>query len=86
VALTNSQTINNNDRIARSVPPRNRNIAAGASRRARNTGNAKHVAPYVTRRAIALIVKAATNELFKVRNIMIAAVIRIDTHGVENRR
>ena len=61
------------------VPPGNRNIAAGASRLARNTGNARHVAPYVTSRAIVLIVNAATNELFNVRNNINPAVIRIDT-------
>jgi hypothetical protein len=65
------------------LPPGNRNAAAGVSLLNRNTGNAKHVAAYVTSRAIVLIVNAATNELFNVRNNINAAVITIDTHGVK---
>ena len=44
-----------------------------------------HVAPYVTNLAMALMVRAATNELLSVRISMSAAVIRIETWGVENR-
>src|SRR6185369_17171685 len=86
VALSNNHMMSSNERTAMTVPPGNRNTASGTSRLARNTGNARHVAAYVKSRAIALMVSAATNELFNVKNSINAAVIKIDTHGVKNFR
>ena len=56
VALSNNHMMSSSERTATTVPPGNRNSAAGVSLLARNTGSARQVAPYVKSRAIALIV------------------------------
>jgi len=78
VLFANSQPDNSKAAIAIQEPPGNLNRAFGASFLRRKTGNAAHVAAYVTRRAMALIVKAATNELFSVSTSITAEVITIE--------
>jgi hypothetical protein len=85
VLLASNQPASTRDRIAMMVPPGKRNAAAGASSRLRKTGSERQVAPYVTNLAIALIVSAATNELFNVITSITAAVMMMATWGVKNR-
>src|SRR6266850_6173872 len=86
VLFASNQTININDRIAIAVPPGKRNTADGNWALRRSRGRATHVAPYVTNLAIALIVRAATNELLSVKTSISAAVMRMETWGVKKRR
>ena len=79
VLFASSQAAISSASIAMIVPPRSRNAAGGAFFRLRKTGSERQVAPYVTSRAMALIVSAATKELLRVNSSMIPAVIRIAT-------
>src|SRR5262245_23807855 len=86
VLFSSSQAANNSAATAMTGPPGRWKSAFGRSLRLLRMGSAAHVTAYVTSRAIALIVSAATKELFSVSANMTAAVITIATCGVKNRR